>query len=75
MAVPVWHSSLTLAQRKSLDRCQRVAMAAIMGYWAPSLTEQLSELGLQQLGDRRDKLLPALQGLPLPNLATRTFSK
>ena len=56
MAVPVWHSSLTRALRRSLDRCQRVAMAAIVGYWAPSLTEQLSELGLQRLGDRRDKI-------------------
>ena len=56
MAVPVWHSSLTLAQRRSLDRCQRVAMAAIVGHWAPSLSEQLSELGLERLGERRDKL-------------------
>ena len=56
MAVPVWHSSLTLAQRRSLDRCQRVAMAAIVGHWAPSLTEQLSELGLERLNDRRDRL-------------------
>ena len=31
MAAPVWHSGLTLAQRKSLERCQRVAMAAIVG--------------------------------------------
>ena len=27
-ACPVWHSSLTAAQSKSLDRAQRVAMAA-----------------------------------------------
>ena len=56
MAVPVWHSSLTLAQRKSLDRCQRVAMAAIVGHLAPSLTKQLLELGLQRLADMRDTL-------------------
>ena len=56
MAVPVWHSSLTLAQRRSLDRCQRVAMAAIVGHWAPSLTDQLAELGLERLGSRRDRL-------------------
>ena len=56
MAVPVWHSSLTLAQRKCLDRCQRVAMAAIVGHWAPSMTEQLSKLGLQRLADRREML-------------------
>ena len=56
MAAPVWHSSLTVAQRRSLDRCQRVAMAAIVGHWAPSLTGQLSELGLERLSDRRDRL-------------------
>ena len=56
MAVPVWHSSLTLAQRRSLDRCQRVAMAAIVGHWAPSLTDQLAELGLERLDARRNKL-------------------
>ena len=56
MAAPVWHSSLTLAEKKSLERCQRVAMAAIVGYWAPSLTDQLAELGLESLADRREKL-------------------
>ena len=56
MAAPVWHSSLTLAERKSLERCQRVAMAAIVGYWAPSLTDQLAELGLERLAARRDTL-------------------
>ena len=35
MACPVWHSSLTLAQARSLERCQRVAMAAMVGHWAP----------------------------------------
>ena len=68
MAVPVWHSSLTLAQRRSLDRCQRVAMAAIVGYLATSLTEQLSELGLQGLGDKGDKLCDTF------SLATTTKS-
>ena len=56
MAAPVWSSSLTLMQKKSLERCQRVAMAAIVGHWAPSLTEQLAELGLQRLDARRDRL-------------------
>ena len=56
MAALVWHSSLTLAESKSLERCQRVAMAAIVGYWAPSLTSQLAELVLERLADRREKL-------------------
>ena len=45
-ACPVWHSSLTTAQSSSLDRAQRVAMAAITGRWEPSHTLQLLELGL-----------------------------
>ena len=56
MAAPVWNSGLTLMQKQSLERCQRVAMAAIVGYWAPSLTNQLAELGLERLDARRNKL-------------------
>ena len=56
MACPVWHSSLTVAQERSLERSQRVAMAAIVGHWAPSLTDQLRELGLKKLALRRVKL-------------------
>ena len=53
MACPVWHSSLTLAQSRSLERCQRVAMAAIVGHWTLYLTDQLQELGLDRLDSRR----------------------
>ena len=60
MAALVWHFSLTLAERKSLERCQRVAMGAIMGYWAPSLPEQLSELALERLANRRGRLCARL---------------
>ena len=52
-ACPVWHSSLTAAQSSSLDRAQRVAMAAITGRWEPSHTKQLLELGLDRLEARR----------------------
>ena len=55
-ACPVWHSSLTAAQSKSLDRAQQVAMAAITGGWLPSHTQQLLDLGLDRLGPRRDLL-------------------
>ena len=53
---PVWHSGLTVAQSHSLDRAQRVAMAAITGHWEPSHTRQLEQLGLQRLALRRTKL-------------------
>ena len=55
-ACPVWHSSLTAAQSKSLDRAQQVTMAAITGRWLPSHTQQLLDLGLDRLGPRRDLL-------------------
>ena len=52
-ACPVWHSSLTIAQSRSLDRAQRVAMAAITGRWEASHSLQLSQLGLEKLETRR----------------------
>ena len=53
---PVWHSGLTVTQSHSLDRAQRVAMAAITGRWEPSHTRQLEDLGLERLALRRRKL-------------------
>ena len=53
-ACPEWHSSFTVAQSRLLDRAQRVAMAAITGWWELSHTLQLLELGLDRLGPRRD---------------------
>ena len=53
---PVWHSGLTVTQSRSLDRAQRVAMAAIAGHWEPSHTRQLEDLGLERLALRRSKL-------------------
>ena len=53
---PVWHSGLTVTQSHSLDRAQRVAMAAITGRWEPSHTQQLQDLGLERLAQRRIKL-------------------
>ena len=53
---PVWHSGLTVTQSHSLDRAQRVAMAAITGRWEKSHTRQLEELGLERLPARRLRL-------------------
>ena len=53
---PLWHSSLTVAQSRSLARAQRVAMAAITGRWHPSHSEQLQELALEPLDARRIRL-------------------
>ena len=56
MCTPVWHNSITLSQRNSLARAQRVAMAAMVGRWAPSHSDQLGELGLESLVLRRDQI-------------------
>ena len=53
---PLWHSSLTVAQSRSLARAQRVAMAAITGRWHSSHSEQLAELSLEPLDTRRTRL-------------------
>ena len=53
---PVWHSGLTVSQSHSLDRAQRVAMAAITGRWEQSHTSQLDDLGLERLSARRVRL-------------------
>ena len=55
-ACPVWHSGLTVAQSRSLDRAQRVAMAAITGRWERSHSAQLRELGLERLELRRQQI-------------------
>ena len=55
-ACPVWHSSLTVSQARSLDRAQRVAMATITGRWEASHTLQLQQLDLEKLGPRRERI-------------------
>ena len=56
MCLAVWHCSISLQQQKCLQRCQRVAIAAIVGHWMPSRTQQLGEHGLERLSDRRDSI-------------------
>jgi hypothetical protein len=56
MCCPLWHSCITEAQSRALARVQRVAMAAISGAWAASHSQQLSDLGLEELAIRRERL-------------------
>jgi hypothetical protein len=49
---PVWHSGLTAAQSRSLDRAQRLAMVSMAG-WHPSHSQQMRDLGLEALPARR----------------------
>jgi len=48
---PVWHSGLSAAQSRSLDRAQRLTMVGMAG-WHPSHSQQLRELGLEALPAR-----------------------
>ena len=56
LAVPLWHSGLTSRQAASLERCQRVAVAAMgLSGWR-DYDASLARLGLCRLAARRDKL-------------------
>ena len=55
MACPVWHSGLTVAQVRSLEQAQRLAMVAMAG-WNPSHSQQLTDLGLERLSVRRERM-------------------
>ena len=56
IAVPAWHSGLTLAQADQIERVQRVAVRIILGRSSISCAEGLSTLGLETLSLRRRKL-------------------
>jgi len=57
-ACPVWHSSLSKQQIKSLENVQRRAVQIIAGN--TSYTEASSTLGIQSLADRRSELCRTL---------------
>ena len=56
LAVPAWHSSLTLKQSAAIERCQRVAVATISGAGWREYDATLRRLGLTRLDVRREKL-------------------
>ena len=56
LAVPVWHSGLTVRQTAAIERCQRVAVAAISGAGWQEYDATLARLGLSRLAVRREKL-------------------
>ena len=53
LAVPVWHSGLTVRQSAAIERVQRIAVAAITSQWQEDYDSCLSRLGLSRLSDRR----------------------
>ena len=56
LAVPVWHSSITLEERCDIERVQRAALNIILGYRYSSYKEALELFGIDSLEDRRVKL-------------------
>ena len=56
LAVPLWHSGLSVRQTAAIERCQRVAVAAIgLSGWR-DYDGSLARLGLCRLAARREKL-------------------
>ena len=53
IAVPAWHSGLTIKQVEDIERVQKVAMSVILGQRMPSV-EARALLGLESLQDRRE---------------------
>ena len=56
LAVPVWHSSLTLANKLDIERVQRAALQIILGSDYDSYTSACDQANLLTLDERRNKL-------------------
>ena len=56
LAVPVWHSGLTLKLSADIERVQRVAITIILGQYAIHYIQACSQLGLKPLFIRREEL-------------------
>ena len=56
LAVPVWHSGLTLSQSSQIERIQKSAVAAILGPKYTSYEEALLSLNLKSLSERRTQI-------------------
>ena len=57
-SAPVWHSSLSLENRKDLERVQKTAFKIILGNKFKSYENGLKILDLQTLEERRNEILP-----------------
>ena len=56
LAVPVWHSSITLVEKCDIERVQRAALHIILGDDYVSYKDALEELNVKSLEDRRVQL-------------------
>ena len=55
MSSALWHGALSVAQSRSLEKVQRLALGTISS-WSLTYKEQLENLGLERLDLRRTKL-------------------
>ena len=56
LAVPVWHSSITLSERVDIERVQKSALHVILGMEYKTYEAALKKLNLETLESRREKL-------------------
>ena len=69
LAVPAWHSCLTLTDRNNIERVQRAALQVIFGSKFNSYSSACELAGLSTLEERRNKLCRkfALKAAKHPN--------
>ena len=56
LAVPVWHSSITVQEKCDIERVQRAALHIILGFSYSTYMEALESLNIESLETRRVKL-------------------
>ena len=56
LAVPVWHSGLTVEQSQTIERVQKLALSAILGPKYTNYSDVLDKLQLDSLSIRRTKI-------------------
>ena len=56
LAVPVWHSGITLEQSVQIERVQKSALSVILGQKYLSYENAIEMTGIQRLSIRREKI-------------------
>lgn len=75
LAVPVWEPGLTISESQQIERCQKVAFAAILG-WAKndiSYRKSLKILGLKSLKSRHSEICEKFARKSVNNPKFRTW--
>ena len=75
VAVPAWHSGLTVQQSSDIERVQKVAVSLILGNPRLSYSESLEILELETLEARREKLCLTFAKRTLKSRHSSLFEK